>query len=101
MAWIDKDCILVTILPSQTGGVDGNGTLPEFTFPLIDTDGDGTTDNNAVLQFGNKMTYAVYVDNVLQDPSTAYTANDLLLLQLPQLVQCISVKYNTEVITSL
>ena len=39
-----------------------------FTFPLIDTDGDGTTDNNTVLQFGNKMTFAVYVDDVLQDP---------------------------------
>ena len=47
---------------------------------LIDTDADGTTDNNTVLQFGNKMTFAVYVDDVLQDPATAYSANDSLLL---------------------
>ena len=58
--------------PSQAG----DGSTVAFTFPLIDTDGDGTTDNNTVLQFGNKMTFAVYVDDVLQDPATAYTAND-------------------------
>ena len=89
--------------PSQTGGVDGNGDpITEFTFPLIDTDGDGTTDNNAVLQFGNKMTYAVYVDNVLQDPTSAYTANDstITFTTAPAVGAVILVKYNTEVITS-
>ena len=69
---------------------------------MIDTDGDGTTDNNTVLQFGNKMTFAVYVDDVLQDPSTAYTANDstITFITAPATGAVILVKYNTEVITS-
>ena len=48
------------------------------------------------------MTYAVYVDNVLQDPSTAYTVNDptIIFITAPT-GAVISVKYNTEVITSL
>lgn len=84
--------------PSQAG----DGTTVAFTFPLIDTDGDGTTDNNAVLQFGNKMTFAVYVDDVLQDPATAYTANDstITFTTAPATGAVILVKYNTEVITS-
>ena len=84
--------------PSQAG----DGTTVAFTFPLIDTDGDGTTDNNTVLQFGNKMTFAVYVDDVLQDPATAYTANDstITFTTAPATGAVILVKYNTEVITS-
>ena len=84
--------------PSQAG----DGSTVAFTFPLIDTDGDGTTDNNTVLQFGNKMTFAVYVDDVLQDPATAYTANDstITFITAPATGAVILVKYNTEVITS-
>ena len=84
--------------PSQAG----DGTTVAFTFPLIDTDSDGTTDNNAVLQFGNRMTYAVYVDDVLQDPASAYTANDstITFTTAPANGAVILVKYNTEVITS-
>ena len=64
--------------PSQTG----DGSERVFSFPLIDTDSDGTTTNNAVLEFGNKMTYAVYVDDTLQSPST-YTANDSTITFTP------------------
>ena len=84
--------------PSQAG----DGSTVAFTFPLIDTDGDGTTDNNTVLQFGNKMTFAVYVDDVLQDPASAYSANDSTITfdTAPADGAVILVKYNTEVITS-
>jgi hypothetical protein len=83
--------------PSQTG--DGSETV--FSFPLIDTDSDGTTTNNAVLEFGNKMTYAVYVDDTLQSPST-YTANDSAITfnTAPANGAVILCKFNTEVITS-
>lgn len=83
--------------PSQTG----DGSERVFSFPLIDTDSDGTTTNNAVLEFGNKMTYAVYVDDTLQSPST-YTANDstITFTPAPAVGAVILVKYNTEVITS-
>ena len=58
----------------------GDGTTTIFTFSGIDTDSDGTTDNNATLDFGNKLTYAVYLDDgtneTLQQNGTDYTTQD-------------------------
>ena len=51
----------------------GDGTTTIFTFNQIDTDSDGTTDNNATLDFGDKITYAVYLDDGTND-GEAYSA---------------------------
>lgn len=83
-----------------------NGTDTVFTFSQVDTDGDGTTDNNATLDFGNKMTYAVYIDDsgteTLQQNGTDYTSQDssITFTTAPTNGQIVKVYYNTEVITS-
>ena len=83
-----------------------NGSDTIFTFSQIDTDTDNTTDNNATLDFGNKMTYAVYIDDAgtetLQTQTTNYTSQDssITFTTAPTAGQIVKVYYNTEVITS-
>ena len=72
---------------------------------VVDTDNDGTTDNNATLDFGNKTYICSLFDDgtneTLQQNGTDYTTQDSLLLQLPpQTETSVKVYYNTEIITS-
>ena len=84
----------------------GDGTTTIFTFSGIDTDSDGTTDNNATLDFGNKLTYAVYLDDgtneTLQQNGTDYTTQDssITFTTAPASGTSVKVYYNTEIITS-
>lgn len=87
---------------TQTG--DGSQTV--FTFSQIDTDTDGTTDNNATLDFGNRVAYAVYIDDgtaeTLQVNGTDYTTQDssITFTTAPTNGHIVKVYFNTEVITS-
>lgn len=83
-----------------------NGTDTIFTFSQIDTDTDNTTDNNTTLDFGNNMTYAVYIDDsgteTLKANGTDYTSQDSSITfgTAPTSGQIVKIYYNTEVITS-
>ena len=84
----------------------GDGTTTLFTFPTVDTDNDGTTDNNVTLSFGSRVAYAVYIDDgtteTLQQTGTDYTASDssITFTTAPGATETVKVYYNTEVMTS-
>ena len=84
----------------------GDGTTTVFTFQSVDTDNDGTTTNNAVLTFGQRLAYAVYLEEsgteTLQANGTDYTSSDssITFTTAPTATQTVKVYYNTEVITS-
>lgn len=83
-----------------------NGSDTVFTFNEVDTDTDGTTDNNATLDFGNRVTYAIYINDgsteTLQANGTDYTTQDsaVTFTTAPTNGHIVKVYYNTEVITS-
>ena len=83
-----------------------NGSDTVFTFSLVDTDSDGTTDNNTTLDFGNKVAYAVYIDDgtteTLQTNGSDYTSQDsaITFTTAPTNGHVVKLYYNTEVVTS-
>ena len=81
----------------------GDGTTTLFTFPTVDTDNDGTTDNNVTLSFGSRVAYAVYIDNGTTELYNRYRlySSHITLYNCPRATETVKVYYNTEVMTSL